>query len=107
RSITLKFNVNNSTVYVCPANTNANLLFEKKSFTLRQYKVDWKESFKLDREEKSNLFIEVRDLNKKEIEDQKAKGNAETELKQSVIIRIAEKFDIERITGKTLLRLVV
>lgn len=100
---TANLKLNNSVIHFCYANIPFNILIEKNSFILKQYSQGFDN---IDEQ----LVIQIEDLTDKEakeIMDKNKKYKTIEEVKKMIKIRVAEKFELERIDGVTITRIKV
>ena len=95
---TLKINKIHINFY--PINIKTNLLLKKSSFLLKQYKQGYEKRDKA-------LVRDVEELNKDDIKkiQEQNKDKKIDEIKQNIKIRVAEKYDIERINKNIIIRI--
>jgi hypothetical protein len=94
--------INNSKIHLCFSNNTENILFEKESFLLQQYKQGY---------ERINepLVVQIETIDNEEditaILNRDNNYKSERDVKQKVKVRIAEKFDVKRTNAAKLIKL--
>lgn len=98
---TANLKLNDSVIHFCYANIPQSILIERNSFVLKQYSQGFDNI-------NEQLVVQVEDLTDKDVREIMNKNKRyknKDEVKQMVKIRVAEKFELERKAGTSIVRL--